>query len=115
METVGISRNRGVRQQQADGTPRKLLDVTRMSSVGWSRRTPLREGLSLFYKAFLKTGSRKLLDAAMAFMGGPRLCCWMSRPARQPLPCSAISRRGWPRSTARSVATFVVIEHNMES
>jgi len=40
-----------------DGTPRKLLDVTRMSSLGWTRRTPLREGLALFYKAFLKEHS----------------------------------------------------------
>jgi GDP-L-fucose synthase len=37
-----------------DGTPRKLLDVSRMRSLGWSPRTPLREGLALFYSAFLQ-------------------------------------------------------------
>jgi GDP-L-fucose synthase len=29
-----------------DGTPRKLLDVSRLNALGWSARIPLREGLS---------------------------------------------------------------------
>jgi GDP-L-fucose synthase len=29
-----------------DGTPRKLLDVTRLRDLGWSARTPLREGIA---------------------------------------------------------------------
>ena len=28
-----------------DGTPRKLLDVSRMTALGWQARTPLKEGL----------------------------------------------------------------------
>lgn len=35
-----------------DGTPRKLLDVSRMSRLGWSAKTPLREGLCLAYADF---------------------------------------------------------------
>lgn len=35
-----------------DGTPRKLLDVTRLSELGWTARTPLREGLQKAYANF---------------------------------------------------------------
>jgi GDP-L-fucose synthase len=33
-----------------DGTPRKLLDVTRLSALGWRAKTELREGLELTYR-----------------------------------------------------------------
>ncbi|HUG13025.1 MAG TPA: GDP-L-fucose synthase [Opitutaceae bacterium] len=36
-----------------DGTPRKLLDVSRMSSLGWSARIGLREGIERTYRDFL--------------------------------------------------------------
>lgn len=35
-----------------DGTPRKLLNVERLSLLGWSARTPLGKGLSMVYKDF---------------------------------------------------------------
>ena len=37
-----------------DGTPRKLLDVTRLNELGWESRTPLSEGLSSTYTWFLE-------------------------------------------------------------
>lgn len=37
-----------------DGTFRKLLDVSRLHALGWSARTPLREGLALAYGDFLR-------------------------------------------------------------
>ena len=36
-----------------DGTPRKLLDVSRLRDIGWQARTPLREGIVLAYRDFL--------------------------------------------------------------
>lgn len=36
-----------------DGTPRKLLDVSRLSSLGWTPKTSLREGLQIVYQHFL--------------------------------------------------------------
>ena len=36
-----------------DGTPRKLLDVTRMSELGWKAETGLDEGLQAAYRDFL--------------------------------------------------------------
>ncbi len=37
-----------------DGTPRKLMDVSRLSALGWTARIPLREGLARTYRAFLE-------------------------------------------------------------
>ena len=36
-----------------DGTPRKLVDVTRLEALGWSARTSLDEGLALAYADYL--------------------------------------------------------------
>lgn len=37
-----------------DGTPRKLLDVSRLSELGWQAKTPLSEGIALTYTWFLE-------------------------------------------------------------
>ncbi|EAC1428832.1 TPA: GDP-L-fucose synthase [Escherichia coli] len=37
-----------------DGTPRKLMDVTRLKNLGWQYRYNLHEGLSLTYKWFIE-------------------------------------------------------------
>ena len=36
-----------------DGTPRKLLDVSRINALGWKARIPLEEGLAMTYRDFL--------------------------------------------------------------
>jgi len=38
-----------------DGTPRKLLDVSRMKSLGWQASLPLREGLTAVYREYTTT------------------------------------------------------------
>ena len=37
-----------------DGTPRKLMDVSKLSALGWKAHTGLREGVEKAYAAFLK-------------------------------------------------------------
>src|SRR5262249_44436666 len=39
-----------------DGTPRKLLDVSKLAALGWRAKTPLREGLMSAYADFLASG-----------------------------------------------------------
>ncbi|OFX24830.1 MAG: GDP-fucose synthetase [Bacteroidetes bacterium GWA2_31_9b] len=36
-----------------DGTPRKLLDVSKLNSLGWKYKTELKEGIKLAYSDFL--------------------------------------------------------------
>ncbi len=38
-----------------DGTPRKLLDVSRMEKLGWRPKVSLADGVALAYKDYLKT------------------------------------------------------------
>jgi GDP-L-fucose synthase len=37
-----------------DGTPRKLLDVTKLQNLGWRPTIPLRDGIAQTYEWFLK-------------------------------------------------------------
>jgi GDP-L-fucose synthase len=36
-----------------DGTPRKLLDISRIKKLGWAAKIPLREGIESTYKWFM--------------------------------------------------------------
>ena len=42
-------------KSKPDGTPRKVLDVSRLAELGWQSRTPLIKGLEHTYQAFLET------------------------------------------------------------
>jgi GDP-L-fucose synthase len=37
-----------------DGTPRKLLDVTRIKNLGWEPKIKLKDGIKLSYNWFIK-------------------------------------------------------------
>ena len=41
-----------------DGTPRKLLDVSKLNSLGWRYKTELEDGISLTYRDFLENPMR---------------------------------------------------------
>lgn len=43
-----------------DGTPRKLMDGSRLAALGWSPQVSLREGIARSYQAFLGGGGRNL-------------------------------------------------------
>jgi GDP-L-fucose synthase len=46
-----------------DGTPRKLLDVSKLSSLGWTARIGIREGIASTYRNFLEEKASGLLRA----------------------------------------------------
>ena len=51
MEVVGCKAKIRFDTSKPDGTPRKLLDVSRLASLGWRASTPLREGIARAYAA----------------------------------------------------------------
>jgi len=53
-ETVGYKGKIEYDTSKPDGTPRKLLDVGRLSKLGWRATTSLKDGIKLAYQAFLK-------------------------------------------------------------
>ena len=52
-DVVGFNGKLTFDRSKPDGTPRKLLDVTRMSELGWKAGIPLRSGLEGVYQEFL--------------------------------------------------------------
>jgi GDP-L-fucose synthase len=45
-----------------DGTPRKLLDVSRLAGLGWSARTSLPQGITNTYAAYCESGDFRSTD-----------------------------------------------------
>jgi GDP-L-fucose synthase len=52
-EVTGYRGRIGFDTSKPDGTPRKLLDVSKLKSLGWQARTPLAQGLRQTYAAFV--------------------------------------------------------------
>ena len=53
-EVVGFTGELVFDTSKPDGTPRKLMDVTKLHSLGWQHRIELKEGLALAYQDYLK-------------------------------------------------------------
>jgi GDP-L-fucose synthase len=57
-EIVGFGGEIRFNPAMPDGTPRKLLDVSRMTALGWKASTPLEQGLALTYEWFVANEDR---------------------------------------------------------
>ena len=55
MQVVGFNGRIVFDSSKPDGTPRKLLDVSRMTALGWRARTELREGIASAYTDFRRS------------------------------------------------------------
>ena len=51
--TVGYTGEISFDSSRPDGTPRKLLDVSRLAKLGWRARTWLEDGIRVAYQAYL--------------------------------------------------------------
>lgn len=52
-EIVGFKGDLEYDKSKPDGTPQKLLDVSKINSLGWKEKTGLKEGIKLTYQWFL--------------------------------------------------------------
>ncbi|MDE5886253.1 MAG: GDP-L-fucose synthase [Muribaculaceae bacterium] len=57
-DTVGYKGKINWDTSKPNGTPRKLLDVSKAAALGWTYRTELEEGLKLSYEDFLNNPMR---------------------------------------------------------
>ena len=55
-EVIGFNGELFFDTTKPDGSPRKLIDVTRLSNMGWKFNTNLKEGLEMTYKWYLSEG-----------------------------------------------------------
>jgi GDP-L-fucose synthase len=53
-DVVGYTGKFRYASEKPDGVPRKLLDVSRLTAMGWQPRIPLREGLANAYKWYVE-------------------------------------------------------------
>ena len=55
-EVLGFKGELDFDTSKPDGTPRKLLDMTKLFGLGWRPKIPLREGIREAYACFLQSG-----------------------------------------------------------
>ena len=57
-KVVGFKGNITFDTTKPDGTPRKLLDVSKLEKLGWKYKTELEDGIKLAYEDFLNNDMR---------------------------------------------------------
>lgn len=62
-DVVGFEGELVFDSSKPDGTPRKLLDVSKITALGWSPRIPLREGIAQTYQWYLKNAAKREVAA----------------------------------------------------
>jgi GDP-L-fucose synthase len=62
-EIVGYEGELAFDTSRPDGTPQKLLDVSKLAAMGWRAKTPLRQGLKAAYADFLAGAKIRSLAA----------------------------------------------------
>jgi len=55
-EVIGYKGHVEFDKTKLDGTPKKLMDSSRINSLGWTAKVSLRDGLALAYKDYLENG-----------------------------------------------------------
>jgi GDP-L-fucose synthase len=50
-------------RSKPDGMPRKVMDVSRLRSLGWSAKMPLKEGFRMAYDWYVRHASRAAVRA----------------------------------------------------
>ena len=58
-EVVGFEGQLEFDSSKPDGTPRKLMDVSKLNRLGWKAKTDLKDGFRLAYQDFLKNYNEK--------------------------------------------------------
>ena len=97
-----LSRLFGARDAGLTGDADRMIDFFRLAPVAANRA------------GALSYGQQKLLDAAMAFMAGPRLVLLDEPAGGVNLTMIETLKERLKAINAEAGATFVVIEHNME-
>ena len=59
-ETIGYTGKTNWNTDKPDGTPRKLMDVTKLNGLGWKHTIELKNGIKMVYEDFKNNYLRKL-------------------------------------------------------
>jgi GDP-L-fucose synthase len=58
-ELIGYQGTINYDDSMPDGTPRKVMDVTRINQLGWKHKIDLEDGLAMTYSSFVENGVTK--------------------------------------------------------
>jgi GDP-L-fucose synthase len=61
-DVAGYSGRLAFDRSKPDGTPRKLLDINRLRSLGWAPKTPLQDGIAATYDWYVRHNDSKRLS-----------------------------------------------------
>lgn len=86
-EVVGFEGRIIFDPSKPDGTPRKLLDVSRLRALGWRARIGLREGIHSTYQWYVNSARPEIIDAS-------RRVAVLSESRRS--GCANLRARGYP-------------------
>ena len=64
-QAVGFNGELKFDRAKPDGTPRKLLNISKLSALGWQARVPLADGIGATYSWFLENEANILSPAAV--------------------------------------------------
>lgn len=56
MAAVGLDGEVRCDDSEPDGTPRRLMDASKLRALGWKPKIDLREGIADAYRYFIETG-----------------------------------------------------------
>jgi GDP-L-fucose synthase len=68
---VGFKGSLRFDETRPDGTPQKLLDVSRLTTLGWRARTDLASGIAATYQDYLANTPIAMAHRESAFVAGP--------------------------------------------
>ena len=58
-DIVGFNGTIHYDRSKPDGTPRKLLEVSKLAALGWEPKIPLRQGIEVTYRWYVEEGARR--------------------------------------------------------
>jgi GDP-L-fucose synthase len=58
-DIVGFNGTIHYDRSKPDGTPRKLLEVSKLAALGWEPKIPLRQGIEMTYRWYVEEGARR--------------------------------------------------------
>jgi GDP-L-fucose synthase len=59
--------------QRPDGTPQKLMDITKIKSLGWQAKVPLDQGIEITYQAYVNPG-QTCVSADQSYVNPDQSC-----------------------------------------
>ena len=100
--TVGYTGEISFDTSRPDGTPRKLLDVSRLAKLGWRAKTSLEDGIKFAYQAYLNELNKLRGDRHSGAMRSIELRCAIAHLIISRFPMRNCASEVWSFGSSRN-------------